>query len=287
MTDEKLIFDATAETFDELVLARSESLPVVVDFWASWCGPCRVLMPLLDKLAADYDGLFALAKVNSDAESELAVRFGVRNLPTVKIFRHGEMVDEFMGAQPASAIRKILDRYVEHESDRLQSEAAALREAGDGDGALALLTRALELDPDHSGVIADLARARLDAGEPGAAEELLKNLPATVQLEPEIQAIASEVHYAQALADAPDHDTLTKIVAERPDDLDARYQLGVRCIQAQQYGEALDQFLEIMMRDRSYGDDLGRRSALEVFQILGPRDERVARYRSRMTTALY
>lgn len=287
MTDDKLIFDVTAETFDELVLARSESLPVVVDFWASWCGPCRVLMPLLDKLAADYDGLFALAKVNSDAESELAARFGVRNLPTVKIFRYSGVVDEFMGAQPESAIRKILDRHVEHESDRLRAEAAALREAGDGDGALALLTRAFELDPNHDGVIADLARARLDAGEPAGAEELLKGLPAAAQLEPEVQAIASQVRYAQVLTDAPDRDTLTKIVAERPDDLDARYKLGLRCIQAHQYDDALDQFLEIMMRDRDYGDDLGRRSALEVFQILGPRDERVTRYRSRMAATLY
>jgi putative thioredoxin len=287
MNDNNLIFDATSETFDELVLTRSQSLPVVVDFWASWCGPCRVLMPLLDKLAADYDGLFALAKVNSDAESELAARFGVRNLPTVKIFRNGQVVDEFMGAQPESAIRKILDRHVERESDRLRAQATELHKQGDESGALAALVRAHELDSRHEGVIVDLARARLHQGDGDAAEQLFRQLPASAQLEPNAQAVATELRYARALADAPDQQTLEQSVAENPGDLQARYQLGLRYVQSEHYEEALDQFLEIMLRDREFGDDLGRRSALEVFQLLGPRDERVARYRTRMAAALY
>ena len=287
MNNDKLIFDATGETFDELVLTRSQALPVVVDFWASWCGPCRVLMPLLDKLATDYDGLFALAKVNSDAEAELAARFGVRNLPTVKIFRNGQVVDEFMGAQPESAIRKILDRHVERESDRLHAQAAELRAQGDETGALAALLHAHKLDPRHEGVIVELARARLHQGDSDGAEQLLKGLPAAAQLEPKAQAVATEIRYARALADAPDQQTLEQSISQHPDDLQARYQLGLYYVQSQRYEQALDQFLEIMMRDRQFGDDLGRRSALEVFQLLGPRDERVAHYRTRMAAALY
>jgi putative thioredoxin len=287
MPELPLIFEAGNDTFDEQVLARSQSVPVVVDFWASWCGPCRVLMPLLDKLAKDYDGLFALAKVNSDAEQELAARFGIRSLPTVKVFRHGQVVDEFMGAQPESVIRALLDRHVEREADRMRARAAELASGGNTSGALDLLRAAHQQDPGHGGVIMDLARTFLAAGDTSEAERLFKQLSPAAQLEDDAQVLSHEIQHARTLANAPDRDTLRKIVDERPEDLEARHRLGLRYVQESRYDEALEQFLEIMTRDRKFGDDLGRRSMLEVFRILGPGDERVARYRTRMAAALY
>ena len=148
MTDSPYIFDATAETFDSLVLDASRERPVVVDFWADWCAPCRSLMPVLAGLADRYNGKFHLVKVNSDSQQELAQRYGVRSLPTVKIFRDGEVVDEFMGALPEPAVREYIDRHVVRESDALRQRALELLQDDDRDGAIGLLRKAIAVDPD-------------------------------------------------------------------------------------------------------------------------------------------
>ena len=156
--------------FDALVLKQSYSVPVLADFWAAWCGPCKVLMPLLAKIAQEYQGKFFLAKIDTDKEKDLATRYAIRSLPTVKIFKQGQVVDEFMGAQPEPAIRTILDRHIPRASDVLITQALAAQTQGDTPQALALLTRAVETDPDSDRPKLQLAQLlfesqRYDEGE--------------------------------------------------------------------------------------------------------------------------
>lgn len=143
------ILDVTQENFQQAVLDESHQRPVVVDFWAAWCGPCQQLMPLLQQLATQYAGKFRLAKVNSDEQQALAQQYGVRSLPTVMIFRHGKPADQFMGVQPEPNIRAMIDQYLEKPSDKLIEQAREQAKTGDVDGALATLKAALEEDPDN------------------------------------------------------------------------------------------------------------------------------------------
>jgi putative thioredoxin len=244
-------------------------------------------MPLLDKLAREYDGKFILAKVNSDEQQQLAAQYGVRSLPTVKVFRNGKPVDEFMGAQPESAVRQVLDRHIERESDRLRLQAVKAFHAGDEDGARTLLQQAMEMDPANDRVKIDLAGVLVKQGDAVGAEEVLKSLPIDKQLSQEVKAMLSAVRFARTEADAPPVEELEQAIAADPANLKARDQLGVHHIQAGNYEAALQQFLEIMKRDRGFEDDLGRKRMVEVFGLLGNDHPLVKTWRGRMASILY
>ncbi len=146
MNDFPFIFSVTQEDFAQRVLENSRRVPVMVDFWADWCGPCHMLMPILTKLTQEYQGQFLLAKVNSDEQQALASQYGVRSLPTVKLFKSGDVVDEFMGVQQESTIRQLLERHIERESDKIRLQAEQALEANDTEKAHLLLQQATALD---------------------------------------------------------------------------------------------------------------------------------------------
>ena len=287
MSDSPYIFDATEQDFESLVLRPSFQVPVLVDFWADWCAPCRMLAPVLTALAQAYDGRFILVKVNTDAHQGLATRYGVRSLPTVKVFRNGEVVEEFMGAQPESVVREVLERHVERPSDALRAEARALREAGELEPALGKLRGALQEDPDNTRIHADLVPMLLDAGALDEAEEVMKKVPAAEAVEPEFKSLAARLEFARNAGGATDPKELKARIETAPDDLDARYQLAVQSVSASDYETALQQFLEIMRRDRGYRDDAGRKGMISVFEMLGNSGPLVSRYRGLMSSALY
>ena len=280
-------FDATTANFDTEVLEKSHQTLVVVDFWAEWCAPCRVLMPLLQKLAEDYQGKFSLAKVNTDKEQALAEQWGIRSLPTVKFFRDGQVVDEFLGAQPESVIRDIIKQYLPRESDALRAAARSALRGGDTVQALNLLQQALELDPEQLAIKLDLADALLHNDKVEEAEKLLELLPLHQREEKAVKALAAKIELAQAQQSAPPSSELTERIAADPDDLASRQLLGAACAAQGDYAAALEQFFEIMKRDRRFDDDIGRRSLLNVFTLLGDEHELVQQYRRKMASLLY
>ncbi len=287
MADSRYVFEVTHATFSEMVLESSRRVPVLVDFWADWCAPCHMLVPVLAKLADEYQGKFVVAKVNTDQEQELAAQYAVRSLPTVKLFRNGEVVDEFMGALPEGPIRELLERHVLRESDAVRLEAIEAHERGDSDKALAMLHEARAQDPDNHRVVVDLARVLMDRSEFSEAESLLRSMPLSTQMEPAITALLSRLEFAATAREAASPETLEQRITEDPADIEARYQLSAHQVLAGSYEQALQQLLEILRRDRSFRDDAARRAMVAIFEILGNEGPLVGRYRTLMAQALY
>ncbi len=273
--------DVGLADFQQHVLEESKHRPVVVDFWAPWCGPCKSLKPILEKLAAEYGGKFLLAKINSDDNQELAARYGVRGIPSVKAFIDGEPVDEFSGALPEGEVRAFLNRLVPGPADELRAQAAELRGAGDLSAALQTLADASRVDPNHVGVRLDAAEIMLDLNEADEARRLIGSVPDDV--DPRVPALKARLQFMGAAGE--DEAALRARVAANENDLGARLTLANLLVAAGQYEPGMDQLLEIVRRDRSFEDDVGRKTLLSVFNLLGG-DERVSRYRRLLASAL-
>ncbi len=268
--------------FEKDVVDESRRRPVVVDFWAPWCGPCKILKPILEKLAAEYGGKFLLAKVNSDDNQTLAQRYGVRGIPSVKAFINGQQVDEFSGALPEGEVRLFLDRLIPGPADKLRREAAARNRAGDTAGALQLLTEASKLDPVHLGVRLDAAEIMLDLNEVEEARRLMAGI--NDDADPRVPQIAARLQFAGAAGE--DESALLARIAANENDLEARLKLANLWAARKNYEPAMEQLLELVRRDRSFGDDAGRKTLLKVFELLGG-GELTSRYRKRLSSALY
>jgi putative thioredoxin len=287
VTDSPHIADVTLESFDQAVLENSHRLPVLVDFWADWCAPCKMQLPALLKLAQEYGGRFLLAKVNTDAERTLAERNGIRSLPTLRLYRNGQAVEELLGAQPESTLRALLDRYIERASDRTRAQARAAFEQGRRQEALTLLREARAEDPGNHRLTLDYARLCLSEGELEECESALSGLPPELRNGPETAAIESSLLFAHALVAAPEQESLESALRSNPGDSAARYQLAARQVLDQDYDRALENLMELLRRDPAYGDQSARKGLLALFQVLGDEDERVPRYRRQMFNLLH
>lgn len=285
MADSPYIVDLTQQNFAELMEA-SFQVPVLVDFWASWCQPCQMLMPVLAALADEYQGKFILAKLNTEEEQELAMQFAIRSIPTIKLFRDGQPVDGFMGVQPEGQIRAMLDRHVARESDVEVDDAMDLLQAGNTDAAIARLNRALEADPDNTRITLALAEAQAVSGNVDAAAATLDSLPAGERDKPAVATLRNRLFFAGQIANAPEAAALESRLADNADDHEARLKLALRKVVEGDYDAAMDLLLELMRKDRAYGDDAGRKSLLKVFDLLGD-DPRVGLYRRRMASLLH
>lgn len=279
-------FDVSIEEFEAKVLIPAETVPVVVDFWAPWCEPCKVLKPMLEKLAEEYKGRFILAKVNSDESPELAQHFGVRSIPSVKVLFQGQLVDEFNGAIPESQIRAFLDRIALPEGPEqinLREQAAALVAEGKLDDALAILVQASQANPQDQAIQLDAVDVLMQLGRKDEAKQLLAGDYAN---EPER---ANTLRARLALLDgAADTAPLEARLAANPDDHAARLELSKAYAAQSRFREALDAALEVVRRDRFFDEGAGRKAILALFEALSGEqyDDLVREFRRKLSAAL-
>jgi len=287
MAESTYSFDVTAQDFGEIVLQNSRTVPVVVDFWADWCAPCRTLMPILAKLAEEYRGKFILAKVDTEQQRELAAQFNIRSLPTVLLFRDGTAVDEFQGALPESAIRSFIDGHIPHPAEAWLRQAEDLLAQGRLDAAQRLIQEALAEDPDNPEAQLATARLQFAAGDWETARSTLSSLPATTQDAPPAAALRAQVGFAEAVAAAPAEQELTQALARDPDASESRYQLAARKALAGDFESALDHLLVLLQKDPGFGEGSPRKAMLGIFGILGSGSDLAARFRNRMFALLH
>ncbi len=281
------IFDTNTAGFARDVLERSKSATVAVDFWAPWCAPCRALAPILEELVRQYAGRLLLARVNTDEEPALGAQFAIRSIPDVRIFRDGRMVDGFVGVQPIARLKPLFDKHVTRPSEGGREQARALLLSGDLPAAVAMLRKLIETDPENSAARIDLADALTRTGALDEAQGLLDALPPNVATGKEADAVRARIHFLRHAAKPEQVQALQKKVTAGTAELDDLHRLAAFEILFGDASPALELLLTIMRRDRKFNDDLGRRSLVRAFQLLGDTDERVAQYRKRMTALLY
>lgn len=281
------VIDVTASDFDQVVIQNSFNRPVLVDFWADWCGPCKMQLPVLLKIAEDYRDAFILAKVNTDVERGLAEQHGIRSLPTMRLYRNGEVVEEIMGAQPESAIRPLIEAYMERASDQTLQQALDELQRDDRDSALRTLKSGYESDPGNTRLATVYARLCAEDDDLECARGILAKLPLDERDKADIRALQALLDLKQAVANAPASSELEQRLTDNPDDSEARYQLACRQALDSQYDTALDNLIELLRRDPHYADNAARQGLLAVFDLLGDEDERVNQYRRKMFALLH
>lgn len=280
------VIEANTESFEKQVLEASKTRPVLVDFWAPWCGPCRALTPVLEKLAAEYRGRFVLAKVNSDGNAALAQKYGVRSIPNVKLFVNAKLVDEFVGALPESAAREFIDRHLPSAAEPLREQALAAKARGDSAAARSQLLKAIAVDPRHEAARLDLAELLLDVGDLDEARRVLEEIADRVRDSQRLNALRARL---QLSATAPAGTTPSELearVAADPDDLEARYELASLLVKEKAYRPAMEQLLEIVRRDRKFRDDIGRTTLIQIFNLLGTDHDLVREFRGELAQVL-
>ncbi len=287
MSESPYVVNVTAADFEQVVLEGSRRQPVLVDFWADWCAPCRQLMPILSRLADEFAGAFVLAKVDTEAEPTLAAQFGIRSLPTVQLFKDSLPVDQFMGALPEGEIREFLKRHIETESDQRLAEAEALIAAGNTAAAAKLLDEVRGQTPDSSRLFLAEVSLKAAEGDATAAAEMLERTPLDLANDPRVAALRGELGFAAVIDGAESAEACARRLEVNPKDSDTRYKLAAHQAVAGDYASALENLLLLMQRDRGYGDDAARKGMLMIFDLLGGEGELVSTYRAKLARALY
>jgi putative thioredoxin len=288
-TSSLLIKDATTASFSADVITESARQPVLVDFWAPWCEPCKQLAPILEKTVKAAGGKVKLVKMNIDEHPEIPGRLGVRSIPAVIAFQRGQPVDGFMGALPEREVKGFIERLagpIEDDADRL-AEAEALAAAGDGEGAAELYAAILAEKPGDPAAVAGLAKFFIAAGEIESAKKVLASVAAGGERDTAIIAAKAALDLAEQAAAVGDSSELEQRIAANPEDHQARFDFAILLNAQNRREEAAAELLTIINRDRAWNDDGARKQLLQFFDAWGPMDPATVSARKKLSTLLF
>jgi putative thioredoxin len=290
-----LIKDSGIETFEADVLDASMAVPVIVDFWAPWCGPCKQLGPLLEQAVKAARGAVRLVKVDIDQNQELAMQLRVQSVPAVYAFFQGRPIDGFVGALPESQVKAFIDRLVQAAGtgqgpDPLEealAQAQSALESGQLGAASSLFAQVLQHDPENTKAIAGMIRCRLDSGEIAEAKAMFEDLPDEVKSDPALASVAASLELADMGAEAADVAALKERLAANENDHQARFDLAMAHYAAGEAEGAAGELLEIIRRNRAWNDEAARKQLLKFFEAWGPTDPRTLEARRRLSSMLF
>ncbi len=283
-----LIADVNAQNFQQVVMDNSHQLPVLVDFWAPWCAPCKAVMPVLEKLAAEFAGQFLLAKVNIDENPELANQFAVRSVPTFKLIKKGQVVAEQTGGQPEQVFRSFLEAHIERPSDNLRLQGRQAYAAGQVDQALALLAEAAQVDPNNYKVHLDLVQMYMQSGHLDKASELFNKLPDEAKNSKEGKPLSGILSFAEIMQHSDDLATLQTKLQTNPNDVDALYGFASILVIHQEYEKAMQTLLKLFALDRGFKDGAAQKALIKLFETLADQaPDLVKAYRRKLQNFLY
>jgi putative thioredoxin len=276
----------TIQNFQQEVIDASTQVPVLVDFWAEWCGPCKQLSPLLEKLEVQYAGRIKLVKVDTEAQAQLAQHFQIKSLPTVYAFVNGQPVDQFQGLQTEATIKAFIEKLMPNPADLEFEQAMQFIEKGNLDEAIAPLKKAIALDPAFDEARMTYAQVLLQKDEPAAALEQLNALSAAAKADPSAMQILQAAQEMQANRKLPPLPEVEARISANPKDLNARLELAQHCIAHKAWEPAFEQLIAIVATDRAFEDDIGRKTMIDVFKLAEAQPALVSAWRRKLSSAL-